>query len=251
MPVQEFLQLFNDLEKELQNQYQSEDPVYQLLGRAHEDPQQNPIKRNWELVDIARRLRNLLVHETSSSMREIAIPSEELLSGLRRVLEQVRHPRRIKEIVARKPAEKLSYFQRTDRLSQVLEKVAQFDYAQFPIFDETGYVGLLTGTAIASWLAKAYHGNQPGWTQLDQVLIEEVLPREQESKKVGRIYEEETIEELLTIFEQVAVRVVLVCKRADCQITGPQDILGVLTTSDAVRAYQEVQIDPKEKEETL
>ncbi len=38
-------------------------------------------------------------------------------------------------------------------ISTVLEHVSRFDYSQVPIYDDTGYVGILTTNAIARWLA--------------------------------------------------------------------------------------------------
>jgi len=41
-----------------------------------------------------------------------------------------------------------------DHIGKALEYVRQFDYSQIPVYDEAGYVGILTTNSIARWLAQ-------------------------------------------------------------------------------------------------
>ena len=85
MSQEEFLKVFNDLEQTLQNKYDTTETIYDLLEREKNAVENNPTKVNWEILDIARRLRNILAHETRTTLPVVATPSQQIIEDLEKL----------------------------------------------------------------------------------------------------------------------------------------------------------------------
>lgn len=238
MTQAEFLKAFNDLEQTLQNKYDTTETIYDLLEREKDSIENNPVKMNWEILDIARRLRNILAHETKTNLPEIATPSEQIMDVLKKVTVAYQHPRTVQQFLAGKRRGNILSFQVNDSLRQVLKVIHQKHYSQFPVFDKMGYVGLISNAGITGWLADlSERGHFPS---IDKVKVRDILTHEEHEKGVVKLYKEENLFHLLRKFADSNTRLVLVCQKKNLEIKNPVDIAGIITKSDVVDITEEL-----------
>ena len=232
MSQEEFLKVFNDLEQTLQNKYDTTETIYDLLEREKNAVENNPTKANWEILDIARRLRNILAHETRTNLPVVATPSQQIIDVLKKVTHDYQHPKTLGDFLAEGKREKILSFQLQAPLTDVLKAIHEKHFNQFPVFDETGYVGLISNNGIASWLAALSEQGRSASLDLIGVRISEILPFEENGDTVIRLSKETSLFETLHHFTGSRVRLVLVCQSKDLSIQRPADIAGIITKSD-------------------
>lgn len=239
MTQEEFLKVFNDLEQTLQNKYDTTETIYDLLEREKDSLEDNPAKRHWEVLDIARRLRNILAHETKTDIPEIATPSQQIMDTLKKVTADYQHPRTILQFLRGKRRGKILSFQANDAFKQVLKVIHQTHYSQFPVFDKSGYLGLVSNAGITSWLAELSEQTST-WPSMEDVRVRDILNFEEHEKGVVRLFQEENLFYLLRKFADSKTRVILVCQKKNLEIKNPSDIAGIITKSDVVDITEEL-----------
>ena len=89
----------------------------------------------------ARQLRNLLTHQTTTEIPEIAEPSTYLIETLKRIITQYKSPVSIMEYLKSQKAETIVTFKVGEALQAVLSVIKEKHYSQFPVFDDQQYVG--------------------------------------------------------------------------------------------------------------
>ena len=241
MSQEEFLKVFNDLEQTLQNKYDTMETIYDLLEREKNAIENNPTKANWEILDIARRLRNILAHETRTNLPVVATPSQQIIDVLKKVTHAYQYPKTLADFLAERERESILSFQLQARLTDVLKAIHEKHFNQFPVFDGTGYVGLISNNGIANWLAALNERGQFSVLDLQEVRIEEILPFEENGDTVLSLSKETSLSETLHHFTGTKVRVVLVCQRKNLSIQSPADIAGIITKSDIGQMVKDLQ----------
>lgn len=236
----EFLKVFNDLEQTLQNKYDTTETIYDLLEREKDSLENNPVKMNWEILDIARRLRNILAHETKTNLPEIATPSQQVMDVLKKVTLAYQHPRTIQQFLSGQNRRKILSFQVNESLKQLLRMIHQTHYSQFPIFDQKGYVGLVSNAGITSWLAAMSERDSLSFLQTESVKIWDILHYEEHEKGVVKLHQDDNLFHLLRKFADSKTRVVLICQKKNLEIQTVRDIVGIITRSDVVEITEEI-----------
>lgn len=145
-----FINAFNEIEAHLRRKLQADDavPFLDLVARF----QPNRLTNNQvDALKAFSRLRNAIQHGRYYDGKPIAEPVLEIVERIEKVREQILHP---PTAYAQFRGQQPSTFLHTAALSDVLAEIREFDYSQFPIYDDNGqYQGMLTTNCIARWLA--------------------------------------------------------------------------------------------------
>ena len=96
-------------------------------------------------------LRNLLSHQRYHGDRQIAEPTSEVLERIREIRESLLRPPTVLTVLAGRSVVSV---QAADPVRSLLHLIRTLDYSQFPVYDGTAWVGLVTTNAIARWFAR-------------------------------------------------------------------------------------------------
>ncbi|WP_062532098.1 CBS domain-containing protein [Jeotgalibaca dankookensis] len=165
-----FIKEFNSLHNAMQEAAGKDGEFYSLL---HELKNTHPVVKKYEShIDLARRLRNLLVHESKADSYAIAQPSPEIIQELKLVRMKLENP------------EKVSLFKKevitldvTDSLTKVLDLVEKHNITQFPVFNNKHFEGMLSDNGITHWLARVL-GDKV--IQLTDVRVKDIIQKDEE-----------------------------------------------------------------------
>lgn len=236
-----FLELFNDLDKVLRKVCQVEDgehaDVGSMLAKAKDLSPVNPVQANWDNLYVARQLRNLMVHERRTGLKEVAQPSQELISVLEKVIAQYQAPMTIETYLQKTQKLKPILFDSRDKLTQALEIVEREHVSKFPIFSGKSYQGLVSDKGLANWLAKASKETGSIREKLEKASLADVLACEEDSIQVLILPTDTSLYQLINHFEGRKRTAVLVTRRAGGKIHSPEDLVGIITAQDIAEIY--------------
>jgi predicted transcriptional regulator len=97
------------------------------------------------------KLRNALVHEKMKIQTYIAIPSEETVLQIETIARLLKEPPSVMKIAT--PL--VISMKMTDSIEEVIKKMHQCSYNQFPVYDKGVFQFLLTECGLTSWLASS------------------------------------------------------------------------------------------------
>ncbi len=236
-----FLELFNDLDKVLRKVCQVEDgehaDVGSMLAKAKDLSPVNPVQANWDNLYVARQLRNLMVHERRTGLKEVAQPSQELISVLEKVIAQYQAPMTIETYLQKTQKLKPILFDSRDKLTQALEIVEREHVSKFPIFSGKSYQGLVSDKGLANWLAQASKETGSIREKLEKASMADVLVCEEDSIQVLILPTDTSLYQLINHFEGRKRTTVLVTRQAGGKIHSPEDLVGIITAQDIAEIY--------------
>lgn len=231
-----FLELFNDLDKVLRKVCQVEDgehaDVGSMLAKAKDLSPVNPVQANWDNLYVARQLRNLMVHERRTGLKEVAQPSQELISVLEKVIAQYKAPMTIETYLQKTQKIKPILFDSRDKLTRALEILDREHVSKFPIFSGKSYQGLVSDKGLANWLAKASKETGSIREKLEKASLADVLVCEEDSIQVLILPTDTSLYQLINHFEGRKRTTVLVTRQAGGKIHSPEDLVGIITAQD-------------------
>lgn len=238
----EFLRVFNDIHKWIQDELNNEQ--IDFAGGIRELRSINPVIRNHkDSLDVIRELRNVLVHKSNQKF-EVAEPSAEILGIAKSIYDKLDNPMRISKFIQMKADSKVVTFESTDTIGKVLRAVDQYRYSQFPVFGDDGFQGLLTESGITSWLAKHTQENSGIIFDAIDVSVADIMKLDEKVDSHSKIYKEETIYKLIETFDKSAKRgensTILICEKKNLQVSGPEDITGIITAWDLPKLYEQI-----------
>ncbi len=150
-------------------------------------------------------LRNVAVH-MQSLVNPAFVPSDKAVERLEQIRDRLLSPPLAGSVFRRK----VVAVSPLDSLTKVLEFVRQNDFSQFPVYDGSALVGLLTENGITRWLAQ--HVNSSGsLVELLDHSVSEVLNDDRKSrnfKLVGRQLPVDVVQDLFA--EHANVEAVIV-----------------------------------------
>ncbi|HFR3749409.1 TPA: hypothetical protein ACHVFV_000360 [Streptococcus suis] len=231
-----FLELFNDLDKVLRKVCQVEDgehaDVGSMLAKAKDLSPVNPVQANWDNLFVARQLRNLMVHERRTGLKEVAQPSQELISVLEKVIAQYQAPMTIETYLQKTQKIKPIIFDSRDKLMSALEIVEREHVSKFPIFSGKSYKGLVSDKGLANWLAKASKEVGSIRDTLVEASLADVLACEEDSIQVVILPAQISLYQLINHFQGQKRTTVLVSRQSNGQLHSPEDLVGIITAQD-------------------
>lgn len=236
-----FLELFNDLDKVLRKVCGVADGDYadvgSMLTKAKELSPHNPIEANWDKLYVARQLRNLMVHEKRTGLKEVAQPSQELIDVLEKVISQYQEPVTIAHYLQRTQKIKPIVFDVQDKLIKALEIVDRQHFSKFPIFSGRAYQGLVSDKGLTNWLAKASKEAGSIREKLVEASLADVLVFEEDSIQVIVLPSSETLYRVINYFEGRKRTTILVSRQKSGKIDSPEDVIGIITAQDLAEIY--------------
>ncbi|HFI0235304.1 hypothetical protein JNG37_01755 [Streptococcus suis] len=244
MKEERFLELYNDLDKVLRKVCSIADGDYadvgSMLAKAKDLSPINPVQANWDNLYVARQLRNLMVHEKRTGLKEVAQPSQELIAVLEKVIAQYESPVTLADYLASSQKARPISFSITTPLSQALEVVDREHFSKFPLFSQTGYQGLLSENGISNWLARSIHESTSLKELVQKTPLSRVLACEEASLRVLTLPASSSLFQLI---EQVTAvggsrkAAVLVSRRKDGTVLEVEDLVGIITSHDLAEIY--------------
>jgi len=190
---QEFLAYFNRIENYLQDmpkmRYGASFAQMIREGAKHD----YVIRREQELLDDLRSLRNVLVHEAGN--RIIAEPSEDAMAEIKRICNALEKPAKVYDLVDKD----LIMVSKGNNLAEGLRLMKKHDYSQLPVYDGSGFVGMLTGNTVTRWMTDHMDEQDDLVLSLNDVSLEEVLKYAEQRDRVKFIPRHMKVKELLAI----------------------------------------------------
>jgi predicted transcriptional regulator len=165
---------YNAIDEYLQHHLKNEEGVG-FVRLVQEYEQAHPHWTDGRSLRKFARLRNVLVHGKTRPYELLSIPTLVVVEEIERIRARLRRtPTAIEHfpnaVVTLDP---------DDLLVAVLEKIRQCQFSQFPVYEGSVYIGLLTENGITRWLANAGLVNPDG-VDFDEHRVAEVLAREEE-----------------------------------------------------------------------
>lgn len=126
-------------------------------------------KRKEELISYGE-LRNVIVHSPKIGQNTIAEPSNETVSNIQNICNALINP---KKVIPLFQCEVLSA-KNIDFINDILLKMKEYSFSQFPVVDENGFVTeLITNNTICRWLSQNIEPN--GTIMVENTTVEKLL----------------------------------------------------------------------------
>jgi len=147
-------------------------PFSALLSGAAERRLLMP--RDVQTLRTAGDLRNILTHDRTSADGYQAVPTAAFVGAVERIHADLSRPA-LAVPTFKRHVETVSH---NDTLAKVLRQIHKRDYSQFPVYDDSGFRGLLTENGITRWLAE-HLTSELSLVDLEEVSVSKVLRKEE------------------------------------------------------------------------
>ncbi|OZM56940.1 hypothetical protein CIB95_09220 [Lottiidibacillus patelloidae] len=164
------------------------DILYQAKTRR------NIVHHNYEMLKKFGHLRNTIVHEKLKENYYIAVPHLHIVEEIERICQHLWRPPLALSIAS----QPVKICHPTTSLKEILEIMHTNGYSQVPVYDEEGFLGLLTEGGIVKWISE---NTIAGLVEIEDVKAQEILPLEDEHN-VHFISRKQTIYDLEDVFEK-------------------------------------------------
>ncbi|MCC5894690.1 MAG: CBS domain-containing protein [Alkalibacterium sp.] len=229
---QRFMHAFNELHNVIAHKI-NKDPdtnFGELLGLAAKQ-KDKVIETYISRINFYRELRNILTHKTLDGGEAVAQPSEALIHEIELITEKIQYNKKVKDLFLKR----VRTFDVTDRLDQVLDIINRVRYTQFPVFDGTELVGIVTSIGVTKFLAKSK--NQEMKTIMSTT-IEDILGVEDDQDFYAVIPSDKSIFDIEEIFlrqmKDGHFAFTLLIAREN-EIKSKKDLAGIITPWDIPR----------------
>jgi predicted transcriptional regulator len=163
------------------------------LLRQYSD--KHPGWRDAELLRMIAEVRNTIIHGKVEPYQYVAVPTISTVQKLRACLDRLINRASVIPTFQRK-VETVSI---THSLAHVLKIIAKRDYSQFPVYEGSGFKGLLTENGITHWLAN--HVNTDlSLIEMSEVYVKEVLPLEHARKNYQFVARNMRVDDVSDLF---------------------------------------------------
>ena len=167
--IDEFEKEFNKIESYLKR-YLNVDKYVRFYDLINQAKDKNYVIRNKEhVLKYLGDLRNTVIHQ--KGLENYAIPTKNAISELKEINKKLTKPKKVYDLIKNK----VTIINVNDLLIEVLNEIKKFDYSQFPVYDEHGYIGLLTNNSISRWLSKNIDSDSSLVVDLKAIGVNEVL----------------------------------------------------------------------------
>lgn len=208
--AEQFLASFNRIEKWMQDELGNPHNMgfSELVRRL--DKQHNPEISNAadDLLQMAR-LRNAIVHDQVDEDFVIAEPNEWTVKRITEIEQHLTKP----EHVLPKFAKRVTGFEDTLPITEILETIAKKGYSQFPLYHQGQFKGLITLRALGYWFARE---SLKGDIHLEGRIAADLILKDGKSTNYRFVSGEALIIEVKQFFENdPLLEAVLITKNGD------------------------------------
>ncbi|MRH41169.1 CBS domain-containing protein [Aquibacillus halophilus] len=152
------------------------------------------VKPFYLLLKQYAKLRNSLVHYKLDPIKYIAEPHLDVVEDIESIHKNLTKPPLALSVASRQ----VDSFRVSTELKEILDKLEETGFSQFPIYDEGGFQGLLTEGGIARWLSK---NSKEGLAIIEGTIASDILKVEMEHN-VHFVKRTTNIFELESLFEE-------------------------------------------------
>jgi predicted transcriptional regulator len=175
-------------------------------------------------------LRNALIHNRRGDDDYIAVPSEQTVLELEHIEQAMFSPPRV---IPRFACSVVS-LQANQSLADVFRLVRNDGHSRYPVYENGGFIGLLTSNGVARWLARQ-GANGAFSVNLDRVLVGDVLQADHRRNAVAFLSRDSAIDEADQLFiDQPNLEAILITEHGKPS----QKPLGLISAGDIVNARQ-------------
>lgn len=219
-----FLSSFNRIEKQLRDDLGNPRNMgFSEMVRRLSKQKQGDIKKYEEDLLQMAQLRNAIVHEKIGENFVIAEPNQWVVTRIQQIEQALLQP----ETVLPKFGKKVTGFEKTLALKEILKIVAQKRFSQFPLYDKGRFVGLITLRMLGYWFAQE---SLKGEIRLEGRKAEDLLIKDGKESNYQFVSATTTVTEVEDLFHKNALlEAVLITKNGDPNgnllgIVRPRDI---------------------------
>ncbi|TDM02223.1 CBS domain-containing protein [Macrococcus carouselicus] len=228
-----FISTFNQLHEAMKDETKRDDSFGSLFYQLKE---KHPVVKAFkDEIDLARQLRNLLIHEKKDAFN-IAEPTTEFINQLESIRQQIANPATVKQF--NKPVVCLNI---DDSLVDTLAHIKQHQLSQYPIFDGQRFLGILTDNGLTNWLASV---STKGTINLMDYRVRDVLPNDEKGASFIIVKNDMPLHEVeQTMIDEINTKghsklVILISDSG--KVEKPQDILGIITPGDMPKVLEQL-----------
>lgn len=142
----EFIDLYKQLEDELEAKYSGEKRRYSSVIFEYINSYESAPVR--ESLNLCREIRNLMTHNANLGGVPVVEPSEPLVEALRQTLEYVRRPPLALDFAT--PGEKILCAGLSDRVRKLMTLMDKNGYSHIPVLDKKRFLGVFSVSTIFS-----------------------------------------------------------------------------------------------------
>jgi predicted transcriptional regulator len=226
--AEQFLSSFNRIEKWLREQLNNPTNMgfSEMVRKLARKKELQVAFYQDDLLQMAQ-LRNAIVHERISTDFVIAEPNEWAVNRLQVIEKSLIRPEKVLPHFAKK----VTGFDLTIPIKDILAIVARKQYSQFPIYDRGIFKGLITTRGLAVWLSVE---SLKGDIHLEGRKAAELIERNYKESNYHFVSQETTIYQVEEMFRsQIRLEAVLITKNGDPNgnllgIIRPRDLYNIL-----------------------
>lgn len=195
--LERFGAAFNSIEKALKRQSRAPKAArfVDCLSRYEETHRMD--RNTVSFLKSIAQLRNVLVHEKTTPRQQLAIPAEEVVTQMERILENLLNPPRVLPMFQGK----VESIQWDASLKDVLTLIESRDYSQFPVFEQDLFKGLLTENGITRWLA-SHVSKSESLVEFEDARVHDILQHEEHRQNYQFVSRECTLDNAATLFRK-------------------------------------------------
>ncbi|WP_226034815.1 CBS domain-containing protein [Aquibacillus saliphilus] len=188
----------------------------------------NVVKYNYDILRQFGHLRNALVHRKIKNDFYIAEPHKEIVEEIETICELLYKPPMALSVAS----QPVTTYLTITPLKEILNKIKEKGFSQFPIYDDSGFQGLLTEGGIANWIACNLINNT---ISFEKVSALDVLKNEKKHN-VRFLHRESTIYDLEGTFEasfdeNLKLEAIIITETGSIK----QKPIGIVTSWDLVK----------------
>jgi predicted transcriptional regulator len=224
--IEEFLCAYNTIDKNLRQRL-NVDRKLSFVQIVKDFSREHPAWLNVDLLDTAAEVRNFLVHGQRTPHEPLVVPAQGLVDQMKTACQKLTDPEKVVPRFQR-PVESVMP---KDSLAQVLKRIAECGYSQFPIYNGTAFQGLLTENGITRWLAH-HVARKLSLIELEEIPVNEVFHEEEQRLNWSFVPRNEpviTVRELFSTLD--LLEAVLITQSG----TRKEKLLGIITRWDILK----------------
>ncbi|WEG11140.1 CBS domain-containing protein [Pullulanibacillus sp. KACC 23026] len=188
-----FIQAFNRIDQILTPKSNRGYQPFQRRVREYALVNATVKRHQYDLLKFAD-LRNVIVHEYVNPNFVIAEPHESTVKKIELIEKELTNPTTVISLFSKN----VKAFTSTDTLTTMLTTIREKAYSQFPIYEGTTFIGLLTENGITNWLARNI---EQEIFSLNETQLGEIVSHEEESKNFIFINRDTTLDEAEELFK--------------------------------------------------
>jgi predicted transcriptional regulator len=223
--IEEFLCAYNTIDKNLRQRL-NVDRKLSFVQMVKDFSREHPAWLNVDLLETAAEVRNFIVHGQRTPYEPPVVPTQGLVDQMKTACEKLTDPERVVPRFQR-PVESVTP---KDSLAQVLCRIAECGYSQFPIYNETAFQGLLTENGITRWLAH-HVALELSLIELEEIPVKQVFREEEHRPNWRFVPRNEPVIRARELFSQDLLEAVLITQSG----TQKEKLLGIITRWDILQ----------------